>query len=123
MDKPQDPEAAETAQTTNIPAVDLPQLVRLARECPMEYPPSGKWGDLQCVVIMAEALLAQGFPFLAKAVTHGKGWPWKISLCRDHLQSLVWLEEEAAGKGWTWNRPSLPNAKSAATGSERNDHE
>jgi hypothetical protein len=28
MDKPQDPEAAENAQTTNVPAVDLPRLVR-----------------------------------------------------------------------------------------------
>jgi hypothetical protein len=28
MDKPQDPAAAETAQTTNVPAVDLPRLVR-----------------------------------------------------------------------------------------------
>ena len=29
MDEPQDPAAAETAQTTDIPAVDLPRLVRL----------------------------------------------------------------------------------------------
>jgi hypothetical protein len=29
MDKPQDPEAAETVQTTSVPAVDLPGLVRL----------------------------------------------------------------------------------------------
>jgi hypothetical protein len=29
MDKKQDPEAAETVQTTNVPAVDLPRLVRL----------------------------------------------------------------------------------------------
>lgn len=29
MDKLQDPEAAETAQTTNVPAVDLSRLVRL----------------------------------------------------------------------------------------------
>jgi hypothetical protein len=29
MDKPQDPAAAETARTTDIPAVDLPRLVRL----------------------------------------------------------------------------------------------
>lgn len=28
MNKTQDPEAAETAQTTSIPAVDLPRLVR-----------------------------------------------------------------------------------------------
>ena len=27
MDKPQDPEAAETDQTTSVPAVDLPRLV------------------------------------------------------------------------------------------------
>jgi hypothetical protein len=27
MNKPQDPEAADTAQTTNVPAVDLPRLV------------------------------------------------------------------------------------------------
>ena len=30
MDKPQDPEAEETVQTTNVPAVDLPRLVRLS---------------------------------------------------------------------------------------------
>ena len=30
MDKPQNPEAAETDQTTNVPAVDLPRLVRLS---------------------------------------------------------------------------------------------
>ena len=29
MNKSQDPEAAETVQTTNVPAVDLPRLVRL----------------------------------------------------------------------------------------------
>ncbi len=29
MDKPQDPEAAETAQITDSPAVDLPRIVRL----------------------------------------------------------------------------------------------
>jgi hypothetical protein len=29
MNKPQDPEAAETVQTTSVPAVDLPRLVRL----------------------------------------------------------------------------------------------
>jgi hypothetical protein len=29
MDKPQDPEAAETVETTSVPAVDLPRLVRL----------------------------------------------------------------------------------------------
>lgn len=29
MNKPQDPEAAETAQTTSVPAVDLPRLVSL----------------------------------------------------------------------------------------------
>jgi hypothetical protein len=28
MNKPQDPEAAETVQTRNVPAVDLPRLVR-----------------------------------------------------------------------------------------------
>jgi hypothetical protein len=28
MDKSQDPEAAETVQTTSVPAVDLPRLVR-----------------------------------------------------------------------------------------------
>lgn len=28
MNKPQDPEAAETVQTTSVPAVDLPRLVR-----------------------------------------------------------------------------------------------
>lgn len=28
MSKPQDPEAAETVQTTKVPAVDLPRLVR-----------------------------------------------------------------------------------------------
>jgi hypothetical protein len=28
MDKPQDPEAAETVQTTSVPAIDLPRLVR-----------------------------------------------------------------------------------------------
>ena len=32
MDKPQDPEAAETVQTTSVPAVDLPRLVRLFNE-------------------------------------------------------------------------------------------
>ena len=30
MDKSQDPEAAETDQTTNVPAVDLPRIVRLS---------------------------------------------------------------------------------------------
>lgn len=30
MNKPQDPEAADTAQTTSVPAVDLPRLVRLS---------------------------------------------------------------------------------------------
>ena len=30
MDKPQNPEAAETDQTTDVPAVDLPRLVRLS---------------------------------------------------------------------------------------------
>jgi hypothetical protein len=29
MDKPQDPEAEETVQTKEVPAVDLPRLVRL----------------------------------------------------------------------------------------------
>jgi hypothetical protein len=29
MDKPQDPEAADTDQTTSAPVVDLPRLVRL----------------------------------------------------------------------------------------------
>ena len=33
MNKPQDPEAAETVQTTSVPAVDLPQLVVLL-PCP-----------------------------------------------------------------------------------------
>ena len=33
MNKPQDPEAAETVQTTNVPAVDLPRLVLLL-PCP-----------------------------------------------------------------------------------------
>lgn len=28
MNKPKDPEAAETTQTANVPAVDLPRLVR-----------------------------------------------------------------------------------------------
>ncbi len=32
MNKPQDPEAAETVQTTKVPAVDLPRLVRGAPE-------------------------------------------------------------------------------------------
>lgn len=32
MDKPQDPEATETAKTTSVPAVDLPRLVRLVVE-------------------------------------------------------------------------------------------
>jgi len=32
MNKPQDPEAAETVQTTNVPAVDLPRLVRLCSD-------------------------------------------------------------------------------------------
>jgi hypothetical protein len=32
MNKPQDPKAAETVQTTNVPAVDLPRLVRLCAD-------------------------------------------------------------------------------------------
>ena len=103
------PEAAETVQTTDSPAVDLPRLVRLAKDCPMEYPQTEEWGNLPCVVALSEDLAAQGFPFLSKAVKRGKGWPWKIFLCSDHLQSLVWLEEEATAKGWTWNKASLPN--------------
>lgn len=33
MNKPQDPEAAETAQTADSPAVDLPRLVLGSAEC------------------------------------------------------------------------------------------
>ena len=32
MNTPQDPEAAETVQTTNVPAVDLPRFVRLVAD-------------------------------------------------------------------------------------------
>ena len=37
MDKPQDPEAAETVQTTSVPAGDLPRLARpfIAGEAPL----------------------------------------------------------------------------------------
>lgn len=111
MKKPQEPEAAETAQTINIPAVDMPRLVRLAKDCPREYPPTLEWGDLPCVVALSSELEEQGFPFLSKAVKHGKGWSWQITLCSDHLQSLVWLEEEATAKGWTWNKESLLNVQ------------
>lgn len=109
MNAPQAPEAAETDQTTSVPAVDLPRLFRLAKDCPMEYPQTGEWSDLPCVVLLSIDLETQGFPFLSKAVKHGKGWTWKIFLCSDRLQSLVWLEEEAAAKWWTWNNEPLPN--------------
>jgi hypothetical protein len=43
MDKPQDPEAAETVQTTSAPAVDLPRLVRLSRYQKMPNDGCGEW--------------------------------------------------------------------------------
>ncbi len=47
MDNPQDPEAAETVQTTNVPAVDLPRLVRLpsdvARCDGVGFDDDGRW--------------------------------------------------------------------------------
>jgi hypothetical protein len=46
MNKPQDPEAAETVQTTNVPAVDLPRLVRpssLRRFSPKELDDFQEW--------------------------------------------------------------------------------
>ena len=44
MDKPQDPEAAETAKTTSVPAVDLPRLVRLL-PCPFCGSPAKTYHD------------------------------------------------------------------------------
>ena len=45
MDKPQDPEAAETVQTKEIQAVDLPRLVRLyeCRSCGRRFEITGAW--------------------------------------------------------------------------------
>ena len=42
MNEPQDPEAAATAQTTNIPAVDLPRLV-VPLPCPFCGVEPGRW--------------------------------------------------------------------------------
>lgn len=44
MDKPQDPEAAETVQTANVPAVDLPRLVL----CSFDLAWIGKCGKPNC---------------------------------------------------------------------------
>jgi hypothetical protein len=42
MDKKQDPAAAETAQTTNVPAVDLPRLVLRLRSAVAHMAPHQK---------------------------------------------------------------------------------
>jgi len=54
MDKQQDPEAAETAQTTNVPAVDLPRLVLPSSfvnaddEYPTPETDAMEWDDAMC---------------------------------------------------------------------------
>lgn len=59
MNEPQDPEAAETVQATNAPAVDQPRLVSLkpsvdvksasdkAEIFLLNYTASGKWEDME----------------------------------------------------------------------------
>lgn len=94
-----------TANTTDANrAVACIRLVRLARECPREYPHRGTWGDIASVIALSSALAEEGFEHLAKAVKGGKGWSWQIQLCDGHHQGLVWLEEEASSAGWTWNK-------------------
>ena len=44
MNKPQDPEAAEPVQTTNVPAVDLPRIVRLSVGDIVTVPIKNRWG-------------------------------------------------------------------------------
>lgn len=83
-------------------AVDLPRLVRLARQCPRQYPPSGEWGAIPANVELSIALREEGFPFLSKAVLEGKAWARRIAHA-ETLKTVEWSEEEASSPGWTWN--------------------
>ena len=83
-------------------AVDLPRLVRLARQCPRQYPPSGEWGAIPANIELSIALREEGFPFLSKAVLEGKTWARRIASA-ETIQTVQWSEEEALAPGWSWN--------------------
>lgn len=85
MNKKQNPEAAETVQTTSVPAVDLPRLVRL-EDVPAEnwdFNDWGKWGDgnwhfydgneMEGHVCIASVAPNPGH----KPHWNGKAWEWK----------------------------------------------
>lgn len=73
MDKPQYPEAAETVQTTSVPAVDLPRLVRLEYE--------GKpW--------TAERLKTSCYVHFKNAANPNDGMMWAVP--DDNMANLAW---------------------------------
>ncbi len=73
MNKPQDPEAAETVQTTNVPAVDLPRLVRLEYE--------GKpW--------TAERLRTSSYVHFKNAANPNDGMMWAVP--DENMGNLAW---------------------------------
>jgi hypothetical protein len=97
MDKPQDSEAAETVQTTSVPAVDLPRLVR----------PLPVLRDMHGQVIREFDIL-RVFHFFGRR--RGKGWEkhymYKIATVKPHsnprIQRVWWFHHTAEmGEGLT----------------------
>lgn len=84
MDKPQDPEAAETVKTTSVPAVDLSRLVLGSSEC-------------------------KGLTHYAGCACHEKGWQNKWE-CAVEMAARAKVECDDARRMWSIHQDRLAEA-------------
>ncbi len=92
MNKPQDPEAAETVQTANVPAVDLPRLVRpyvdgedlsgrlMCYHCRHSFPAplkaTHRYDEVQCLNCGEEEMREHYRCADNDPLRHPLGWPY-----------------------------------------------
>ena len=98
MDKPQDPEAAETAQITEAPAVDLPRLVSLAamrpastkEECFYCQQPIGSPHKEDCVLIKKRVKVRMIVEYEVEVPNH-----WDQHMIEFHRNDGSWCADNA----------------------------